>query len=281
MNDIMISSLKLNELRQKTQGLKIFDSSYFLPNTGIVGFDNFKKEHIKDSVFFDIDKISNPNDNLPHMFPSKNVFQNHMQELGLNNDDIVVIYDNSPLFSSARCWFLLKYFGHKKIFILIGGIKEWKKNGFPTSTGEQINKKGNFIAAEDKPDLVIKLDEMEKISNNSLFKILDARSFERFSGKGQEPRPNLESGHIPNSLNLPASKLLNKGNLISNKEFEDIINKLNIKKNEKIIATCGSGVSACVIALAFWKLGNENVILYDGSWSEWAFKGKKIEKSMI
>ena len=101
-----------------------------MPNTGINAIDKYKNEHIENAVFFDIDKISDPNDNLPHMFPTKDVFETHMQKLGLNNNHIVIIYDNSPLLSSARCWFLLRYFGHKEIFILSGGIKSWKENGF-------------------------------------------------------------------------------------------------------------------------------------------------------
>jgi len=152
--------------------------------------------------------ISDPNDDLPHMFPTKDVFETHMQKLGLNNDHIVIIYDNSPLLSSARCWFLLRYFGHKEIFILSGGIKSWKKNSFVTTNEVSNISFGNFKATEENKNLLIKIEEMKNISDNKFFPILDARSFERFSGRGKEPRPNLESGHIPNSLNLPASKLL-------------------------------------------------------------------------
>ena len=120
---------------------------------------------------------------------------------------------------------------------------------------------------------------MKNISDDKSFPILDARSFERFSGNGKEPRPNLESGHIPNSLNLPASKLLDKNsNLISKAKFKNLINDLNLNENEKVITTCGSGVSACVIALSYYRIGNEDIPVYDGSWSEWASKNMKINK---
>ena len=117
---------------------------------------------------------------------------------------------------------------------------------------------------------------MKQISNSNKFKILDARSFERFSGKGKEPRPNLKSGHMPNSINLPASNLISNGTLIGNNKFQLIINNLDVNSKEKVIATCGSGVSACVIALAFYESGNTNVSIYDGSWSEWASTGNKV-----
>ena len=279
MKDIFLSAKEVNELKKTKQNTIIFDSSYFLPNTGINAIDEYKNEHIENALFFDIDKISDPNDNLPHMFPSKNVFETHMQKLGLNNNNIVIIYDNSPLLSSARCWFLLRYFGHKEIYILSGGIRAWKENGFKTTNNVSHISLGNLKATEENKNLLIKLEEMNNISENKFFPILDARSFERFSGNGKEPRPNLESGHIPNSLNLPASKLLDKNsNLISKAEFKNLINDLNLNKNEKVITTCGSGVSACVIALSYYRIGNGDIPVYDGSWSEWASKNMKINK---
>ena len=279
MEDIFLTAEEVNELTEKKQNIIIFDSSYFLPNAGINAIDVYNNEHIKNAIFFDIDRISDPNDNLPHMFPSKDVFETHMQKLGLNNNDIIIIYDNSPLFSSARCWFLLRYFGHKEIFILSGGIKSWKENGFKTTNDLSSITHGNFKAKEENKNLLIKIKEMKNISDNKSFPILDARSFERFSGRGKEPRPNLEAGHIPNSLNLPASKLLDKdGNLISKSDFKNIIHNLNLNENEKVITTCGSGVSACLMALSYYRIGNEDIPVYDGSWSEWASKNMKINK---
>ncbi len=279
MKEIFLSAKEVNELKESKQNIVIFDSSYFLPNTGINAIDEYNKEHIENAIFFDIDKISDPNNDLPHMFPSKDTFETQMRDLGLNNNDIVIIYDNSPLLSSARCWFLLRYFGHKEIFILSGGIRAWKENGFKTTNEVLEIAHGNFKATEKNKNLLIKIEEMENISDNKSLPILDARSFERFSGSGKEPRPNLESGHIPNSSNLPASKLLDKnGNLISKSNFKNLIHDLNLNENEKVITTCGSGVSACVLALSYYRIGNPNIPIYDGSWSEWASKNMKINK---
>ena len=279
MKEIFLSAKEVNELKQTKQNIIIFDSSYFLPNTGINANDEYDNEHIENAIFFDIDKISDPNNDLPHMFPSKDIFEKHMQNLGLNNNDIVIIYDNSPLLSSARCWFLLRYFGHKEIFILSGGIKSWKESGFKTTNNPVNITPSKFKVIEENKNLLIKIEEMKKISNDKLFPILDARSFERFSGSGKEPRPNLQSGHMPNSLNLPASKLIDKnGNITSKSDFKKIINDLNLNESEKVITTCGSGVSACLIALSYYRLGNENIPVYDGSWSEWASKKMKINK---
>ncbi len=279
MKEIFLSAKEVNEFKQTKQNIIIFDASYFLPNTGINAINEYNNEHIENAIFFDIDKISDPVNDLPHMFPSKDIFETHMRNLGLNNNDIVIIYDNSPLLSSARCWFLLRYFGHKEIFILSGGIKSWKENGFKTNSDTVNITPSKFKAIEENKHLLIKIDEMKNISDNKLTPIVDARSFERFSGDGKEPRPNLQSGHIPNSLNLPASRLLYKnGDIISKSDFKKIIHDLNLNESERIIATCGSGVSACVIALSYYRIGNKDIPIYDGSWSEWASKNMQINK---
>ena len=275
---IFITFEDFNKLIQQKENIIIFDAIFFLPNSGMNAENEYKKEHIPNTIFFDINKICDPDQSLPHMFPNKTTFTNMKQNLGLNKDHQVIIYDNSPLLTSARCWFLLRYFGHKKINIFQGGIKNWKNNGGKTNQLEVKKNRGNFVSSEKKPELLIKLSEMKKISKNKLFKIFDARSLGRFIGKEQEPRPGLPSGHIPNSSSLPSSKLINEENeLIGNNEIKNILLNKNIKNDEKIIATCGSGVSACVIALAFYCLGNERVSIYDGSWTEWASKKQEIK----
>ncbi len=285
MKDFKKLLINFNEFQKLLLGIEpvlIFDATYYLPNTGLIAKDEYENEHIENSLFFDIDKIADPNEtSLPHMFPSKEIFTYHMQNFGLNDNHRVVIYDNSPLFSSARCWFLLRYFGKKKIHIFEGGIQEWKRNGGKTKSFVTNNKfkKGNFIAQKINSDLLIKIDEIKNISESRSKNILDARSFERFSGQGKEPRPGLKSGHIPNSLNLPATSLISsKGFLIKNNDFTNLLFKMNIDNNEKLVATCGSGVSACVIALVFYCCGNENISIYDGSWTEWSSKGYTINK---
>jgi thiosulfate/3-mercaptopyruvate sulfurtransferase len=258
--------------------LKILDATFYLPDSGLVAEDEYKKKHIPNAIFFDINKIADPNNSLPHMIPSKDLFSKMMQNIGLNKDDEIIIYDNSPFLSSARAWFLFRYFGHDKISIMQGGIKNWKNYGGNITQGNVILEKGNYIASAERKELVVNLDEMILASQNKKNVILDARSKKRFLGEALEPRPNLPSGHIPNSKSLPSSDLINKeGYLKSKDEINQIFSNINVNTNDKIIATCGSGVSACVISIALFCLGKTDTPIYDGSWTEWASSGQEIK----
>jgi thiosulfate/3-mercaptopyruvate sulfurtransferase len=261
---------------QLNKNLKILDATFYLPDSGLNAEEEYNNRHIEGAVFFDINKIADPKSSLPHMIPSKEIFSEMMRNLGLNNDDEIIIYDNSPMLSSARAWFLLRYFNHNNIFILKGGIKNWlKQNGTVTNNSSIINK-GNFTAHDEKTDLVKNLSDMIKISNKNDQLILDARSYNRYLGIAKEPRPGLPSGHIPNSKSLPSSDLINKDGVLKSKEELKLIFKNNISQDDSVIATCGSGVSACVISLALFTLGKFDVPIYDGSWTEWASSGQSI-----
>ena len=258
--------------------IKILDATFFLPDSGLDAEEEYKKKHIPNSVFFDINKIADPKNPLPHMIPSKELFSLMMQNLGLNNQDEIIIYDNSPLLSSARAWFLFRYFGHEKIFILNGGLKNWEKSGGEITNKKTLISTGNFQSKTEKKDLVVGLNEMISFSKNNSKLILDARSYKRFTGEAKEPRPGLLSGHIPNSKTLPSSELVTSdGFLKSIKELDKIFSNNDINKSEQLLATCGSGVSACVITVALHCLGKKDVPIYDGSWTEWASSGQKIE----
>ena len=265
--------LKIN----KNKNIKILDATFYLPDSGLNAEKEYIDKHITGAVFFDINKIADPQNSLPHMIPSKEIFSEMMKNLGLNNDDEIIIYDNSPILSSARAWFLLRYFNHNKIFILKGGIKNWlKHNGMITSDLTVINK-GNFTAQNEKKDLIKSLSNMIELSNKNDQLILDARSYNRYLGTAKEPRPGLPSGHIPNSKSLPSSDLINKDGILKNEEeLKVIFNNIEISQDDSIIATCGSGVSACVISLALFTLGKFDVPIYDGSWTEWASSGQSI-----
>ena len=258
--------------------LKILDATFYLPDSGLIAEEEYKKKHIPNAIFFDINKIADPNNSLPHMIPSKDLFSKMMQNIGLNKDDEIIIYDNSPFLSSARAWFLFRYFGHDKVSIMQGGIKSWKNYGGNITQGNVILEKGNYIASAERKELVVNLDEMILASQNKKNVILDARSKKRFLGEALEPRPNLPSGHIPNSKSLPSSDLINKeGYLKSKDEINQIFSNINVNINDKIIATCGSGVSACVISIALFCLGKTDTPIYDGSWTEWASSGQEIK----
>ena len=277
MNDLFIEPKTLMS-KLGDINLKILDATFYLPDSGLVAEDEYKKKHIPNAIFFDINKIADPNNSLPHMIPSKDLFSKMMQNIGLNKDDEIIIYDNSPFLSSARAWFLFRYFGHDKIFIMQGGIKNWKNYGGNITQGNVILEKGNYIASAERKELVVNLNEMILASQNKKNVILDARSKKRFLGEALEPRPNLPSGHIPNSKSLPSSDLINKeGYLKSKDQINQIFSNINVNTNDKIIATCGSGVSACVISIALFCLGKTDTPIYDGSWTEWASSGQEIK----
>ena len=276
-NSLFIEPKTLKSKSVKSN-VKILDATFFLPDSGLDAEEEYKKKHIPNSVFFDINKIADPKNHLPHMIPSKELFSIMMQNLGINNQDEIIIYDNSPLLSSARAWFLFRYFGHENIFILNGGLKNWEKSGGEITNKKTVIPKGDFQSKTEKKDLVVDLNQMISVSNNNSKVILDARSYKRFIGEAKEPRPGLQSGHIPNSKSLPSSELLtNDGFLKSIEELDNFFSNNDIDTSEDIIATCGSGVSACVISVALYCLGKENIPIYDGSWTEWASSGQKIQ----
>jgi len=279
MNDDLFVEPKILMTQIDKLSFKILDATFYLPDSGLNAEEEYKKKHIPGAVFFDINKIADPNNSLPHMIPQKDLFSKMMQNLGLNNEDEIVIYDNSSFLSSARAWFLFRYFGHDKVSIMQGGLENWKNSGGNVSQENVVIKKGNYTAKDEKKDLVVNLDQMIIATQNKEKIILDARSKQRFLGEAKEPRPNLPSGHIPNSKSLPSSVLINKnGYLKSKDEINKILDDINVNPNDKIIATCGSGVSACVISIALYCLGKKNVPIYDGSWTEWASSGQEIRK---
>ena len=279
MNDDLFVEPKILMTQIDKLSFKILDATFYLPDSGLNAEEEYKKKHIPGAVFFDINKVADPNNSLPHMIPQKDLFSKMMQNLGLNNEDEIVIYDNSPFLSSARAWFLFRYFGHDKVSIMQGGLENWKNSGGNISEENVVIKKGNYTAKDEKKDLVVNLDQMIIATQNKEKIILDARSKQRFLGEAKEPRPNLPSGHIPNSKSLPSSILINKnGYLKSKDEIKKILDDINVNPNDKIIATCGSGVSACVISIALYCLGKKNVPIYDGSWTEWASSGQEIRK---
>jgi thiosulfate/3-mercaptopyruvate sulfurtransferase len=278
MNDDLFVEPKILMTKIDKLSFKILDATFYLPDSGLNAEEEYKKKHIPGAVFFDINKVADPNNSLPHMIPQKDLFSKMMQNIGLNKDDEIIIYDNSPFLSSARAWFLFRYFGHDKIFIMQGGVKNWENNGGNITNGNVVLEKGNYIASAERKELVVNLDQMILASQNKENVILDARSRKRFLGEALEPRPNLPSGHIPNSQSLPSSDLINKdGYLKSKDEINQIFSNIKVNTNDKIIATCGSGVSACVISIALFCLGKKDIPIYDGSWTEWASSGQEIK----
>ena len=260
--------------------IMIFDATYFLPTMGRDGRSEYNKAHIPDAIFFDIDGIKDETSNLPHMVPSANHFQAVMQNLGLNSGQQVVVYDNSPFLSSARTWWMLRLFGHQAVAVLDGGLRAWQSAGGALTNEVSDFPKGNFQASGPALADVITFNELEQaVRAGQADQIIDARAADRFVGISPEPRKGLRAGHIPGSLNLPISDILDKitGKLKPTDELSELFAEAGLMMEQPAITTCGSGVTAAGLTLALAMLGKTDVRLYDGSWSEWGASDAPIE----
>ena len=260
--------------------IKICDATYFLPTHNRDAKAEYLADHILGAIRFDVDAIKDPASNLPHMLPTAQQFEEHMQKLGINNNDIVIVYDNSPFLSSARAWWLLRMFGHKHVFVLDGGLKQFKAIGGETEQGFGPSyPKTAFKATHPfETDVILFNDLQEKVESVQSIQIVDARSRARFIGEEAEPRAGLRSGHIPGSCNLPISSLLEPetGKIITDNKIKEVVANAGIELDRPIITTCGSGVTATGIALALSLIGVTDVKIYDGSWAEWGASSAPI-----
>ena len=255
--------------------LIIFDASWHMPASGRNGKSEWKTDCIKNARFFDFDQsICAYNKDLPHMMPDESDFTESLQALGLNQDSAVVIYDSLGLFSSPRAWWMLKSMGFNNCAILNGGLPAWKAAGLTTGKGDDFKryKKGSFVAKVVKNKFCDAGTVLEAINEEST-SILDARPAPRFNGEVEEPRAGLRKGHMPNAKNLPFLNLIENGTLKAVSELKPIFEQL-VTTDNRIVCSCGSGVTACVIALAATVAGYDDISVYDGSWSEWGLPGE-------
>ncbi len=225
---------------------------------------------IKGAVEFNFDtQICDQESNLPHMLPCAFDFENAVNKLGINQDSIIIAYDAMGIFSSPRVWWMFKFYGHKNIAVLDGGLPAWASKGLPVDTNHVVpNTRGNFKTFPND-EMVVDWRYLLSAIENEKIDIFDARPKARFTGQSPEPRAGLKSGHIPSSQSLPHTELLNNGLFKSKLELSEILQKMISPQLEKIIFTCGSGVTASVLALAADEVGYKNLAVYDGSWSEW------------
>ena len=265
---------------QSAEDVMIFDATYFLPTMGRDGRSEYNKAHIPGAVFFDIDGIKDEASDLPHMIPSAQHFQDAMQNLGLQAGQQVVVYDNSPFLSSARAWWMLRFFGHRSVAVLDGGGRSWKAAGGTLTDKVFDLPKGTFQAGASAKADVITFEELEQAVRAGLTdQIVDARATDRFAGIAPEPRPGLRAGHIPGSLNLPISNILDNitGKLKPADELSQLFAEAGLVMEQPAVTTCGSGVTAAGLTLALAVLGKTDIRLYDGSWSQWGASDAPIE----
>ncbi len=245
--------------------LTIVDATMFMPGSGRDGGAEFLAAHIPGARFLDIDELSDRSNPAPHMLPPREEFGRAMAALGVGRADRIVVYDNSPLRSAARGWFILRHFGADKVAILDGGLGKWISEGRPTESGEAAARRAAFVAAE-RGDVVDK----PAILAGPHSPLLDARGAARFEGSEPDPRPGVAAGHIPGSRNLPFAALYREdGTMRSTDEIERLFAAAGIDPEQPFVATCGSGVTANSLIFAAHLLGNRSALLYDGSWSEY------------
>lgn len=260
--DWLASELGRNDLR-------IVDASLFLPDHGRNGRAEFETAHIPGAVFMDLDEIVDTSSGLPHMLPPPEKFASRMQALGLGDGSRIVVYDNSPLKSAARAWWMLKVFGAHEVAILDGGFAKWQSEGRPVESGKPVVRHRHFTAWQDK-SLVRTLDQMLDNLKTKAEQVLDARPAGRFAGTDPEPRPGLRGGHMPGARSLPHGELFNAdGTWKQGDELRAAFTQAGIDLDRPVTTTCGSGVTAAVLAFGMHLLGKKDVGLYDGSWTEW------------
>ena len=248
----------------------VVDGPWHLPTMRRNPSAEFESAHIPGAVFFDIDHIADTESSLPHMIPRAEEFAIQVSALGINNDDHVIAYDTTGVGSAARVWWMFRLFGHEHVSVLNGGLPAWQRSGGSMTKKIAPSTTTDFSARLNKR-LLRTIDELKRNVKNDLEQILDARSYGRFTGKEPEPRPGLRSGHIPNSLNLPFPTLYDSETKLmkSDQELMELFSKAGVKRNKPVVTSCGSGITACNLALGLHLIGRNDVAIYDGSWTEW------------
>jgi thiosulfate/3-mercaptopyruvate sulfurtransferase len=249
--------------------LVVLDASSHLLDAGRNAREEFEYAHIPGARFLDLETLKDPDSPVPAALPTAAQFAARMAEIGVNDGDRIVIYDDSAVKTSARAWFICRMYGIEQVAILDGGAAKWRAEGRPLEKGPAVAEPGSFTAGRG-PGAVRSKAEVLAIVASDAEQLLDARGAGRFTGAEPEPRPGMPSGHIPGSRNLPFGRMLKPdGTFRDDAGLRAAFAEAGIDLEQPVVTTCGSGVTAAVLLFAMHLLGKEDVALYDGSWSEW------------
>lgn len=253
--------------------LVVLDGSWHMPDAGRDAKAEYAHGHIPGAVFFDIDQVSDHTTSLPHMLPAPSDFATAARRLGVEADSTVVVYDSVGVFSAPRVWWTFRTMGHDKVFVLDGGLKKWLAEGHPVEAGWREAAHGEF-KAHFRPELVQNLAGVQGVLESGAAQVVDARSAARFRGEAPEPRYGVREGHMPGARNAPWTGVVAENGVVKPAEaLRAAFEAAGLDLGRPIVTTCGSGISAAILALALAVLGRDDVPVYDGSWSEWGAAG--------
>lgn len=250
--------------------VRVVDASYYLPHEGLDARAEYEAHHIPGAVFFDIDEIADTSSDLPHMLPSPEKFSSRVRKLGLGDGVRIVVYDQRGVWSAPRVWWTFRVFGHEDVAVLDGGLPKWMAEGRPVEDGpvgigeRHFTARMNSLMVRDKAQMLANLRSGRE-------QVVDARALGRFEGRDPEPREGLKSGHIPGSRNLPFNQLIDPETqtVLPPDTLRERFEDAGVSLDTPVVTTCGSGITASVLALGLHLLGQKDVAVYDGSWSEW------------
>jgi thiosulfate/3-mercaptopyruvate sulfurtransferase len=256
--------------RLNAPDIRVIDASSFMPGSQRDARAEYEAAHIPGAVYFDINEICDTASDLPHMMPSAEKFTSRVQKLGLGDGLRLVIYDSLGIFSAPRVWWMFRHMGHEDVVVLDGGLPAWVAAGHALEDMAPVARERHFTVRR-RADLIRDMSQVrDKLARGSA-QIIDARGAARFQGTTPEPREGLPSGHMRGALNVPFTGVLNgDGTLKDAASLSELMSASGIDLSARIVTTCGSGVTACVLALAFARLGRWDVPVYDGSWTQWA-----------
>ena len=250
--------------------LVIVDASWHMPSDGRDARKEYLEEHIPGALFFDVDEIADTKSPLPHMLPPPEKFSSRMRSMGIGDGSRIVVYDTKGLYSAARVWWTFRVMGVADVSVLNGGLPKWKRERRPLESGETKVRTARHFTSRRNAELVRDLADMKALIKDESAEIVDARAPDRFAGHVAEPRPGLRSGHIPGAHNLNYAKLINRdGTLKSAPELAKLFDEAGVDLAKPVVTSCGSGITASVLALALAVIGHRRTAVYDGSWAEW------------